>query len=121
MNNNGVLVKEVKARVEKPMGEAIKNFALVSGLGLALCVWLLALSTNGVALANPGEALWGTISGLIGTWVTRLGAVVMFAGFIMFGLGWKNDDAEGKSRGISTVAAGGIVTGAAAMIGQFFA
>ena len=82
------------------------------------CLALLVIS--GTVFANP-ETLWNTISGLIGTWVTRLGAVVMFVGGIMFGLGWKNDDAEQKSRGISTLIAGAIVTAVAALTGTFFA
>ena len=49
------------------------------------------------------DALWNTLAGLIETWVTRLGAVVMLVGGVMFGLGWKSDDAEQKSRGISTI------------------
>ena len=67
------------------------------------------------------DALWSTISTLIQTWVTRLGGVVMFVGGIMFGLGWKSDDAEQKSRGISTIIAGAIVIAVAALTGTFFA
>ena len=45
----------------------------------------------------------------------------MFVGGVMFGLGWKSDDAEQKSRGISTIVAGAIVTAVAAITGTFFA
>ena len=45
----------------------------------------------------------------------------MFVGGIMFGLGWKSDDAEQKSRGISTIIAGAIVVAVAALTGTFFA
>ena len=71
--------------------------------------------------ASGADGLWTTISGLVQTWVTRLGGVVMFIGAIMFGLGWKSDDAEQKSRGVSTIIAGAIVTAAAALTGTFFA
>lgn len=66
------------------------------------------------------DALWKTITGLIKTWVTRLGGVVMFVGGIMFGLGWKSDDAEQKSRGVSTIIGGAIVTAIAQITGIFF-
>ena len=71
-------------------------------------------------MAFAADALWNTISGLIQTWVTRLGGVVMFVGGVMFGLGWKSDDAEQKSRGISTIIAGAIVIAGAGLTGTFF-
>lgn len=67
------------------------------------------------------DALWNTLAGLIEKWVTRLGAVVMLVGGVMFGLGWKSDDAEQKSRGISTIIAGAIVMAVAALTSTFFA
>jgi hypothetical protein len=81
----------------------------------------MGIANAGGAPASGADAMWKTITGLIGTWVTRLGGVVMFVGGIMFGLGWKSDDAEQKSRGISTVISGAIVTALAALIGTFFA
>lgn len=83
------------------------------------CVMMIAVMMCGTAFA--ADALWNTIAGLIQTWVTRLGGVVMFVGGIMFGLGWKSDDAEQKSRGISTIIAGAIVVAVAALTGTFFA
>lgn len=83
------------------------------------CVMTVAVMMGGMAFA--ADALWTTIAGLIQTWVTRLGGVVMFVGGIMFGLGWKSDDAEQKSRGISTIIAGAIVVAVAALTGTFFA
>lgn len=83
------------------------------------CVMMIAVMMCGTALA--ADALWNTIAGLIQTWVTRLGGVVMFVGGIMFGLGWKSDDAEQKSRGISTIIAGAIVVAVAGLTGTFFA
>jgi len=81
---------------------------------------IIVFMAMGTVFADP-DALWTTISGLIETWVTRLGAVVMFIGGVMFGLGWKNDDAEQKSRGIQTLIAGAIVAAVAALTTTFFA
>jgi len=78
---------------------------------------------TGIAFAapvNPAETLWTDLTTLIGTWVTRLGGVVIFVGAVMFALGWKSDDAEQKSRGISTIIAGAIVTAVAFMVDVFF-
>ena len=77
-------------------------------------------SGGGTTTASGADGLWNTISTLIQTWVTRLGGVVMFVGGVMFGLGWKSDDAEQKSRGVSTLIAGAIVVAVAQIAGQFF-
>lgn len=79
------------------------------------------LTVSCVCFGASADTLWTTIADLIKTWVTRLGAVVMFVGGIMFGLGWKSDDAEQKSRGISTIIAGAIVLAVAQLTGTFFA
>lgn len=79
------------------------------------------LTLSSMCFGADADTLWTTISELIGTWVTRLGAVVMFVGGVMFGLGWKSDDAEQKSRGISTIIAGAIVTAVAGLTATFFA
>lgn len=90
-----------------------KNIATIA------CVMIAVVMMCGTAFA--ADALWNTIANLIQTWVTRLGGVVMFVGGIMFGLGWKSDDAEQKSRGTSTIIAGAIVVAVAALTSQFFA
>jgi len=87
---------------------------------LFLLVFFIYLVFSGVVFADA-EDLWNAIAGLIGKWVLRLGGVVIFIGGILFGLGWKNDDAEGKNRGISTMVSGGIVAALAVMVDQFFA
>jgi len=90
---------------------------------LAALVLLVAFVFPDTVLASGtvrAESLWSVIATLINTWVTRLGGVVMFVGGIMFGMGWKNDDAEQKSRGVSTLIAGAIVTVVASMTGIFF-
>lgn len=85
------------------------------------CFLLLAIVASGTVHAASADSLWNTVSNLLQTWVTRLGGVVMFVGGVMLGLGFKNDDAEGKSRGISTLVSGGIVIATAQIVSQFFA
>jgi len=92
-----------------------KNLVLLS------LIMLFVLIFPNTVLAGTADTLWTTISGLVETWVTRLGGVVMFVGGIMFGLGWKNDDAEQKSRGVGTLISGAIVTAIAAITSTFFA
>ena len=88
---------------------------------LITLILVVGIMLMGIASAGSADTLWTTVADLIKKWVTRLGGVVMFVGGVMFGLGWKSDDAEQKSRGISTLIAGGIVVAVAALTGQFFA
>jgi len=120
--------------VEMTVGTKRKNLILSVVLVVGAILFYVAFAYIGVygtdtpAPTPPPTAtggteadeLWNTIAGFIGTWVFRLGGVVLFVGGIMFGLGWKSDDAEGKSRGISTMIAGAIVMGLAGMVDTFF-
>jgi predicted membrane channel-forming protein YqfA (hemolysin III family) len=89
-------------------------------LAVATVVFFVALFSVKVYATDAADTMWNTLSDLIGTWVLRLGGVVMFVGGVMFGLGWKNDDAEQKSRGVQTMIAGAIVMALAGMVGTFF-
>ena len=91
-------------------------------MGTVMCLLVVTIMVASVASASgpDAESLWTTMRNLIQKWVTRLGGVVMFVGGITFGLGWKSDDAEQKSRGISTLIAGAIVTAVAGLATQFF-
>lgn len=84
---------------------------------ITMCM-MMAIMVSGMVCATA-DVMWASLTGLIEEWVTRLGGVVMFIGGVMFGLGWKSDDAEQKSRGISTIIAGGIVVAVAEMATQF--
>lgn len=87
---------------------------------LLIALAVLFISGTSMAFATTADTLWTDLTNLIGTWVTRLGGVVLFVGAVMFALGWKNDDAEGKSRGVSTLIAGALVMAVSATIGTFF-
>ncbi len=111
----------MKKQNEKINGRSIGLFLNKKATAVALCLGcVMCMSATAFAAGNV-DALWNTIANLIQTWVTRLGGVVMLIGGVMFGLGWKSDDAEQKSRGVSTIIAGAIVAAVAALTGQFFA
>lgn len=89
---------------------------------ITACMALCMVMTASFCFAGSGaDALWNTIAGLIETWVTRLGGVVFFVGGVLFGLGWKDNDASQKSTGINTMIAGGIIMAVAALTSTFFA
>lgn len=103
------------------MKTSIENVSKKLNRHFHLAVALVVVAMMASMTAFGADALWTTLSGTIQTWVTRLGGVVIFVGGIMFGLGWKSDDADGKSRGISTIIAGAIVMAIGALTGTFFA
>ncbi len=67
-----------------------------------------AFATDGTG--GSAEAKWDSVIGFILPWITRLGGVVILIGAIEFGLAFKSDDAEGKTKGMRTIIAGCIVT-----------
>jgi len=101
-----------------------KNYSTAAVFLLIIILSNVSVSATGtttpVATETAATSLWTTISELIEEWVTKLGGVVMFVGGIMFALGWKNDDAEGKSRGINTMISGALVIAIAAVTTNFF-
>jgi hypothetical protein len=62
-----------------------------------------------IAFAIPVYAdQWSTVVTAAGEWIERLGAAVLVIGGVMFGLGWKNDDADSRTRGLQTMVAGAV-------------
>jgi hypothetical protein len=125
-----IINKEKVTKMTQKALSGVANFINKNYATILTCLILAVMVCNTVYGDDPtpegtgsttADSLWTTLTDLVTTWVTRLGGVVMFVGGIMFGLGWKSDDAEQKSRGISTVIAGAIVAGVAAMAGTFFA
>lgn len=72
---------------------------------------MTAHATGGGAGGGSGaDAKWDAVINFILPWITRLGGVVILIGAVEFGLAFKSDDAEGKTRGMRTIIAGCIVT-----------
>jgi hypothetical protein len=77
-----------------------------------------------VAFAAEGDsAASGTadgaieqIIGLLQTWIPRLGGMVAVVGAIQLGLGFKDEDSNGKTRGMQTMIGGAIVAALATII-----
>lgn len=100
-----------------------KIMRFISAKKLLIATWLMSVISDLMlvaAYADPtptpspagtsAEAKWDTVIGFIVPWITRLGGVVILIGAVEFGLAFKNDDAEGKTKGMRTIIAGCIVT-----------
>lgn len=84
---------------------------VVSGLNIVLGI--LILSTTRVYAINSNTSSIDTFIDFICDWLVKIGGVVMLIGGVMFALSFQRDDAEGKSRALMTLMAGGMVAGIA--------
>lgn len=68
-----------------------------------------------LCFAAPGDpdATFNNTIDFIAGWVNKFGFAIAFVGAVMFAMGFRNDDAEGKTRGLRTLIAGFIVAAVA--------
>jgi len=89
------------------------NFIKTSLLTTLFFIVIMVVNYElGMATTDPGGGgvdQWNAIMDMLTPWVQRLGGVVTLVGGVMFGLGFKNDDADTKTRGLQTIIAGSIV------------
>lgn len=79
-----------------------KNAKLYAVQALSLCFLMSVFTVTAYADFD------GVVNEIV-NWVKRIGAVVGFIGGIQFALGYKNDDADAKTRGLMTLGAGFLV------------
>ena len=77
--------------------------------GLSISAYVFYISTiYAWASGTSAESRFDAVIAFLVPWIEKLGGVVMLVGGIMFALGFKNDDADSKTRGLQTMIAGGI-------------
>jgi len=69
--------------------------------------------------SGSADAAYSNVMNFIVTWIRRLGAAVALFGGIMLALGFKDNDADSKEKGIKTMIAGFVVWAICAGIGMF--
>lgn len=95
------------------MKDFFKNFLKNKEMMIKVAVTALVL----LAVANPvfasdaGLDKLDTLIEVIAKWLGRIGLIVAFFGGVQTALGFKNDDADGKIRGLKTLASGFLVFG----------
>lgn len=78
---------------------------------------VLSLLTMSVfADGTDADATINTIIGLLTTWIPRLGGLLVVVGGIQLGIGFKDDDATGKTRGMQCMIGGAIVAAIGAAV-----
>lgn len=84
---------------------------------LPLALSLMAVTVFADGGTNGGaEGTINTIIGLLKTWIPRLGALLVVGGGIQLGIGFKDDDQTGKTRGMQCMIGGAIVAAIGASI-----
>ena len=82
---------------------------------------ITAFADAGDAGAGGGDGVstFNTVIEFIVDWVARIGLVVGFIGAVQFALGFKDDSADGKTRGLMCLASGFIVFAVAKAYSMF--
>jgi len=78
-------------------------------LMLSLSALTVYAEEGGGGGGDAGVTAWDNVMDFIVPWIGRLGGAIMLVGGVMFALGWKNDDVDGRARGLQTLIAGAIV------------
>lgn len=84
---------------------------------LPLALSLMAVTVFADGGSNGGaEGTINTIIDLLKTWIPRLGALLVVVGGIQLGIGFKDDDQTGKTRGMQCMIGGAIVAAIGASV-----
>ena len=91
------LIEKVKISRKKIV--SLSNIVLMS----------LILGTTPVYAAGSNTSSIDGFITFVCDWLLKIGGVVSLVGGVMFAFSWQRDDAEGKSRALMTLMAGGMV------------
>lgn len=102
-----------------------KTVRAVSRIMTGLMAVSMMLSCMGVtafaATGTEGVDTFNTVVQFIVDWVARIGLVIGFIGAVQFAMGFKDDSADGKTRGLMCLASGFIVFAVAKAYDMFTA
>lgn len=93
--------------------------AMNTKLGRAALIVPMAVSTCTITASAEGADAQGMIDaimGVLGPGVIALGSLVAVVGGIQTGVGFKDDNADGKTRGFQTLIGGAIIAAVGAVI-----
>ena len=90
---------------ERKYGRAVSRMVI----GSMLVMMLMPLMGITAFAADDGVETFNTVVEFIVDWVARIGLVIAFVGAVQFAMGFKDDNADGKTRGLMCLASGFIV------------
>ena len=105
-----------------------KRMRSISRVMIGLTAASMVMSAMGVtafadeeAASPEGVETFNTVVQFIVDWVARIGLVIGFIGAVQFAMGFKDDSADGKTRGLMCLASGFIVFAVAKAYSMFTA
>lgn len=108
----------IKSKVIKANKKMDKFVTFVRNKRWKAAILLYAILSP-INVAYAADAKWNEVISFILPWINRLGGVVILIGAIEFGIAFKTDEAEGKTKGMRTVIAGCIVLAVGLSSGTF--
>lgn len=99
------MIRKINNKI-RGLKENIKGMTLKNKISAILLSYAIFAPMN---LTYAADAKWNAMINFILPWISRLGGVVLLIGAVEFGLAFKSDDAEGKTKGMRTAIAGCIV------------
>lgn len=112
-------INDTGAKLMLKATNAVGN-ALNKRWGKVLLVLPVVISMLTVTVSASGgadaEGFIDSVIELLQTWIPRLGGMVVVVGGIQFGLGFKDDNADQKTRGMQCMIGGAIVAAIAKLI-----
>lgn len=97
-------VPAMKQKTASAMNKVRKIAAVFTSLAFAVSL----MTMQCFAVTNDAGS-FDTVVSFIVTWVQRIGGVIGFIGAVQFAMAFKNDDSDGKTKGLMTLASGFIV------------
>lgn len=94
----------------RAMNTKLGRAALVVPMAVSAC------SINASAADADAQGMIDAIMGVLGPGVIALGSLVAVVGGIQTGVGFKDDNADGKTRGFQTLIGGAIIAAVGAII-----
>lgn len=102
--NNNLTVEQ---RERKAMRSVSRMATGIMAASMAMsCMGVTCFAADG---SSAGVDTFNTVVEFIVDWVARIGLVIGFIGAVQFAMGFKDDSADGKTRGLMCLASGFIV------------
>lgn len=107
--------KSIKNKFNTVLYKVLKSDKVLKILMATIYISLISSTT----FANTSTTQIDNVTKWIATWVSRVGAAVAFFGAVQAAFGFKNDDADAKTRGFKTLASGFMVMGITESLSMF--
>lgn len=103
--NKELSVEQREAKTMRSVRRIATGITAATMVMSASCITCFAADTS----SSEGVETFNTVVEFIVDWVARIGLVIGFIGAVQFAMGFKDDSADGKTRGLMCLASGFIV------------